>query len=98
MNTVDCIGNAPAGSTTYIQFTTSPNPQAGMNLQLSVSSRQRQLHAHHPVERRAYCPSSALRQRRIRFPLAEDQWSWPALARLLLSADTGSPVESNRVA
>lgn len=36
MDTVDCTGSAPAGSTTYIQFTTSPNPQAGMNLALKV--------------------------------------------------------------
>ena len=38
MDTVDCTGTAPAGSTTYVQFTTSPNPQAGMKLQLNVSS------------------------------------------------------------
>ena len=28
--TVDCTGSAPAGSTTYVQMTTSPNPQPGM--------------------------------------------------------------------
>jgi hypothetical protein len=37
MDTVDCTGNAPAGSTTYVQFMTSPNPQAGMNLPIKVS-------------------------------------------------------------
>jgi cell division protein FtsB len=35
--TVDCIGSAPAGSTTYVQMTSSPNPQAGMMLPLKVS-------------------------------------------------------------
>lgn len=36
--TVNCTGSAPAGSTTYVQMTTSPNPRAGMMLLLNVSS------------------------------------------------------------
>jgi hypothetical protein len=36
-DTVNCTGTVPPNSTSYVQTGTSPNPQAGMSLQLNVS-------------------------------------------------------------